>query len=166
MKQLILVRHAKSSWSDPGMRDFDRPLNERGERNAPEMGARLRAAGRVPQMIIASGARRAWSTARLMAAELDYPVADIEVIDALYEAPVNIWLGLIRGLPAHLDRVMMVGHNPGITELVNKLCPDARIENMPTCGVFCFEHGGADWGGVGSRRAHAWDFDYPKRVLS
>lgn len=163
MKQLIIVRHAKSSWADPGQRDFDRPLNGRGERNAPEMAQRLKARGLRPQLIVASGARRAHATAKLMAAVFGYPKADIEIVDALYEATPRVWLQQIRALPAKFDVVLMVGHNPELTALVAELCPGARIDNVPTCGVLCLDFAIHDWSGVGAAPPAAWHFDYPKK---
>jgi len=163
MKQLILVRHAKSSWSDPGQRDFDRPLNARGERNAPEMAARLAARGLRPQLIVASGARRALATAQLMAREFGYPKQDIEIVDALYEASPAVWLAQIAALPPRVDRALMVGHNPELTELANRLCPDARIDNVPTCGVLVLDFAVRDWASTAATRPSAWDFDYPRR---
>jgi phosphohistidine phosphatase len=164
MKQLILVRHAKSSWSEAGQRDFDRPLNPRGERNAPEMAARLAARGLHPGLIVASGARRALATAQLIAKELGYPNKDIEIVDALYASSPRVWLEQIASLPARFDTVLMVGHNPELTELVNRLCPAARIDNVPTCGVLWLAYEVEDWAAVAAAKPSAWDFDYPKRT--
>ena len=163
MKHLIIVRHAKSSWADPGQRDFDRPLNARGERNAPEMAARLKARGLRPQLIVASGARRALATAKLMAGVFGHAKADIEIVDALYEASPRVWLEQIGTLPAGIDTVMMVGHNPEITALVAQLCPQARIDNVPTCGVLCLDYEAGDWAGIARAKPVSWEFDYPKK---
>ena len=163
MHTLYLVRHAKSSWDNPGIRDFDRPLNGRGERNAPEMAGRLKARGLRPQLIVASGARRAHATAKLMAGVFGYAKADIEIVDALYEASPRVWLEQIRALPAGIDTVMMVGHNPEITALVAELCPEARIDNVPTCGVLCLDYEARDWAGIARAKPVSWDFDYPKK---
>ena len=163
MKQLIIVRHAKSSWADPGQRDFDRPLNGRGERNAPEMARRLKARGLRPQLIVASGARRAHATAKLMAEVFGYKKADIEIVDELYAASPHVWLEQIRALPAKLDTVMMVGHNPELTALVAELCPQARIDNVPTCGVLCLHYEVSDWAGIATAKPASWDFDSPKK---
>ena len=166
MKQLILVRHAKSSWADAGQRDFDRPLNGRGERNAPEMAARIAARGRRPQLIVASGARRALTTAQLKAKEFGYPKKDIEIVDALYEASPRVWLERIRALPAGVDTVMMVGHNPEITALVAGLCPQAHIDNVPTCGVLRLDYRVRSWKVVPAATPADWSFDYPKNPAS
>ncbi len=162
MKHLLIVRHAKSDWNDGTLRDIDRPLNKRGERDAPEMGARLKKRSLVPQQVIASPARRALRTAQLLAAQFDYALADIEIIDALYEAGVGDWLALIRALPEPLECVLVVGHNPTITELANLLCAAARIDNVPTCGVLHLGYGNTPWRSVAKVSPLEWDFDYPR----
>lgn len=163
MKRLILVRHAKSSWANPGQEDIDRPLNERGERNAPEMGRRLRERGELPARVVSSPARRALATARLMAAELGIARGDIVIEDALYEASVATWIKVITALPAGLDAVLMVGHNPTLTELANLLCRDVRVDNVPTCGVLRLDYEMRDWAEFPGIPPVAWFFDYPKR---
>lgn len=163
MKRLILARHAKSSWANPGQADIDRPLNERGERNAPEMGRRLRERGELPALVVSSPARRALATARLMAAELGIAPGDIVIEDALYEASVATWLRVIAGLPARVDAVLMVGHNPTLTELANLLCHGVRIDNVPTCGVLRLDYASRSWSGVTRSPPADWSFDYPKR---
>ncbi|MFM7274917.1 MAG: SixA phosphatase family protein, partial [Gammaproteobacteria bacterium] len=99
MKRLILCRHAKSSWADPGMADIDRPLNDRGKRDAPEMGRRLRERGVAPDLVVSSGARRARATARRIAAELGIDGDAVTIVERLYEASVATWLAVIGGLP-------------------------------------------------------------------
>jgi phosphohistidine phosphatase len=162
VKQLILVRHAKSSWKDPGLADADRPLNERGKRDAPDMGKRLARRGVRPDLIVSSPARRAVATAKLLAAELAYPPADIEIVKTLYEASEGVWLAIVRGLPAYVRSAMIVGHNPEITAFVNCLCP-AGIDNVPTCGMLILGYETDSWGDVGRCEALEWDFDYPRR---
>ncbi len=167
MKQLILVRHAKSNRANGG-RDFDRPLNVRGERDAPEMAVRLAVRGIRPQLIVASGARRALTTAQKMAAAFDYPLADIDIVDALYEASEQTWIAQIRALPAHRATVLMVGHNPEITAVVNRLCPLARIGSMPTCGVLLMEYAPAvdAWPDVPRSVPVRWRFSSRKNSAS
>jgi len=164
MKQLILVRHAKSSWSDPGRADVDRPLNDRGRRDAPTMGARIHARGPQPQRILSSHARRALHTAQLLADACGIARADIDIVDAIYEASPATLLATVRALPAKLSRVLLVGHNPGLTEFAHALCPDAGIDNMPTCGVLYLEFAVRDWKSIDREAPVAWAFDYPKRA--
>lgn len=162
MKRLILCRHAKSSWADPGMADIDRPLNDRGKRDAPEMGRRLRERGVAPDLVVSSGARRARATARRIAAELGIDGDAVTIVERLYEASVATWLAVIGGLPDSAGTVLLVGHNPGLTELANRLLADARIDNVPTCGVLCAEYPVRAWSAIPASRPSTWSFDYPK----
>jgi phosphohistidine phosphatase len=162
-RHLVLVRHAKSSWSDPGRADADRALNDRGLRDAPRMGARIHARGPQPQRILSSHARRALHTAQLIADACGYPRADIDIVDEIYEASPATLLTIVRALPARLFRVLLVGHNPGLTELANQLCPQARIENIPTGGVLYLDFAARDWTSIGDEPPVDWEFDYPKR---
>ena len=98
VKQLILVRHAKSDWGDPALGDHERPLNKRGQRNAPEMGERLAEREAHPDRIYTSSALRARTTAKIIAEVLDYPAEDIEQVESLYHAGVSTWLDFISGL--------------------------------------------------------------------
>lgn len=135
MKQLILVRHAKSSWKDSSLADIDRPLNGRGKRDAPRIGAWLASEGHYPDQIVSSPAKRARSTARKLAKALDYPKGDIAIEDALYA--FDDGAGVIAALTAlddaH-DRVLIVGHNPTFTTLAWRL-GGLELENLPTCGA-------------------------------
>lgn len=164
MKRLLLCRHAKSSWANPGQDDIDRPLNDRGKRNAPEMAQRLRERGEVPALIVSSPARRALATARLMADELGMAREDIVIEDALYEASVATWLRVIAALPTAADSVLMVGHNPTLTDVANRLCAAVRIDNIPTCGVMRLDYALGSWSAVPGSTPSEWAFDYPKRV--
>lgn len=134
MKTLILVRHAKSSWKDASLADRDRPLNKRGKRDAPEMGRRLAARGGAPDLIVSSPATRALATARIIAAAVGYPADRIREDERLYLANPAELLEAIRDLEDGYERVFVLGHNPGLTELVNGLSEPA-VDNVPTCGV-------------------------------
>lgn len=134
MKTLYLLRHAKSSWDDAGLDDYHRPLNQRGERDAPRMGKRLRHAGINPNLICSSSAVRAISTARLVAAELGYPAESIQQDKRLYHAGPEEILDVLRSIAPATDSVMLVGHNPGFTEFANDLLNE-DIDNLPTAGV-------------------------------
>lgn len=164
MKRLILVRHAKSSWADPGQDDIDRPLNDRGKRDAPEMARRLRERAEVPTLVMSSPARRALTTARLMVEEFGIARDEIVIEDALYEASVDTWLRAIAALPQAADAVLMVGHNPTLTDLGNVLCKAVRIDNIPTCGVLRLDYPLRSWEAVPDSEPSDWFFDYPKRA--
>lgn len=162
MKRLYLVRHAKSSWNDSRLSDFERPLNERGERDAPVMGKRL-AAGKIkPDVLITSAAKRAQTTARTIAGEIGYPLDRIIVEKELYLADVKYLFKFIRHLDDELDEVMLFGHNPGFTEVANYLTRE-KIENMPTCSIFCIDFDVDSWRDISGHSGICRFFDYPKK---
>lgn len=163
MKTLILVRHAKSSWRDDSLADRDRPLNRRGERDAPEMGRRLAARGGPPDLIVSSPATRALTTARIIAEAVGYPVDGIREDERLYLASPPELLEAIRGLDDRHDRVFLFGHNPGLTELVNELSEPA-IDNVPTCGVVELRLAADRWADLSPDTVRRADFDTPKNV--
>ena len=161
MKRLTLIRHAKSSWKDSAVDDFDRPLNKRGERDAPEMGRRLAAAGFAPDLIVTSPARRAAETAREIARRIDYPKDAIRLEEDLYLASAGKLLDFVQALDDALSEVALVGHNPGLTELCNQL-GGLRIDNLPTAGVVQLELDARSWSEAGARGARLLLFDSPK----
>ena len=138
MKRLTLVRHAKSSWKNAALSDFDRPLNGRGKRDAPRIGAYLAEQGVAPDIVLASPARRARKTAQLLGATLPAAAGRILFDPALYEADAALLLERVRALDEAWLHVMLVGHNPGLTDLVNLLA-NAGLDNLPTCGVAVIE---------------------------
>jgi len=162
MKTLILIRHAKSSWKNPGLPDRLRPLNKRGKRDAPVMGERLAERGIEVDRVITSPATRALATAEVITGEIGFPWEDIIVDERLYLADASEILEVIQGLDDHLDCVMCFGHNPGLTALVNHFSP-YQIDNMPTCGVIELRFDAATWALVGEFEPIEVDFDYPKK---
>jgi len=161
MKRLTLIRHAKSSWKDLLLPDSERPLNGRGKRDAPLMGARLAIAGFKPELIVTSPAKRARKTAAAISKQLSrHP--DIVEDPRIYGAGTTDLLDLIGGLPIDLEDVAIVGHNPGLTELANLLA-DAGIGNVPTTGVVRLELDIALWSEVEPGLGRLVDFDWPKR---
>ena len=163
MKELILVRHAKSSWKDSTLRDHERPLNKRGKRDVPEMGERLARSGYAPDLMVSSSAVRALDTARTIAGELGYRRERIAVEDRLYHAGVAELLQVIRGVDDSVDSLMLFGHNPGLTDLANHLGP-REIFNMPTCAVLHLRFQAENWAAVGNEPGDEILYDYPKRV--
>ncbi len=162
MKRLTLVRHAKSSWKDASVADFERPLNERGKRDAPRMGARLAAAGFRPDLLVSSPAKRARATAERIASAIDYPAERIVFEEGLYDASPDELLAVIQALPAGLAHVALVAHNPGLSELHNRLA-DRRIDDIPTGGVVQLELSVGEWKQVRAGCARLLAFDYPKK---
>ena len=163
MKDLILVRHAKSSWRDPSLDDHSRPLNKRGKRDAPEMGDRLARRGYAPDLLISSSAVRALETARTIAEKLDYPQSRIRVEKLLYLAGVDVLLEVVRGVASTVETLILFGHNPGFTDLSNLLGP-RDIFNMPTCGVLHLRFDTATWNAFGQVTGEEVFYDFPKRV--
>ncbi len=164
MKKLYLLRHAKSSWGDAGLKDFNRPLNKRGLEDAPMIGKRLHEADpQPPDLIMSSPAKRAATTARLIADEIGYPTDDIRFHAGLYLASVPDLLDILHETEDSIDKLMVVGHNPGLTDLTVYLT-DYLIDNMPTCGVFCIEVLGESWQALGRRCGKVTYFDYPEKI--
>lgn len=161
MKELIIVRHAKSSWRDSGLDDRERPLNKRGERDAPEMGARLARRKDRPDLIVSSPAVRALATARIIARKLDYARKDIVLIERLYGADLDELLDVIRKADESVATLLLFGHNPGLTQLANHLGP-REIPNLPTCGVLHLRFDADIWAVVGFARGEEVLFDFPK----
>lgn len=121
MKTVILMRHAKSSWDHPALKDLERPLNARGERDAPLMGSHFSTWGLTPDLLISSPAVRARETAIRVARALPYPEENIRIAPALYEQGVAGILSVIHALPETLQSVCLLGHNPDISETVGLL---------------------------------------------
>lgn len=144
MKNLLLIRHAKSRWDDAGLSDRERRLNKRGKRDAPAMGLLLKEKGLLPDLILSSPAKRAAKTAKLIAEAIGYPKKQIDIRDDIYEQSLDALLGLIAGLDDGQERVFLIGHNPEITALANRLT-GADIENVPTCGVVSVEFSYVRW---------------------
>lgn len=161
MKSIILVRHAKSSWNNPGVKDFDRPLNDRGERDSPVMARRLTDAGVIPSLLVSSPAVRAATTARNFAGVFGIHPKSIQFEEALYLAPPEVFTNLIRSLPDEHDTVFIFSHNPGITEFANRLT-NTRIDDMPTCSVFAVKTDNTRWADFSEEKNEFWFFDYPK----
>lgn len=161
MKTLTLVRHAKSSWKRPELSDLERPLNKRGKRDAPSMGKRLAKRGARPDHIISSPAKRALATARIIVGELGREESEIEVDERFYHSSASELVDVISGFDNRWDQVMIFGHNPEMTEIVNRLSSE-YVENVPTCGVvqLTFDVGG--WEELAGPVRGRMAMDYPK----
>ncbi len=164
MKRLILLRHAKSSWSDDGLPDSERPLSGRGERDAPRMGARLRERSIRPNLVLSSTALRARQTATLVARALDYLDNGIRLDARLYLAtPVEI-LAVVTEQADAVDCLLVVGHNPGLTELTNLLLPELELANLPTAGAVVVDCAAERWAEIRSAQRQLVHYDYPKNA--
>jgi phosphohistidine phosphatase len=156
-----MVRHAKSSWKDPDLADHQRPLNKRGKKAAPEMGRRLRKRGGLPDMIVSSDARRAVDTAVSMAEMLGLSPQAIRQTPELYHGTPDRILAVVHQLDDQWERVMLVGHNPGFTEMVNRFTP-APIANIPTAGVVELRFNTRSWRNICRDNLESSWFDFPK----
>lgn len=163
MKTLLLVRHAKSDWNDPALKDFDRPLNDRGKRDAPMMAERLSAKKIRIDAIISSPAKRAKKTAEIFAKEFKNEKDDILFLDELYLAVPSVFFDVIRKADNKYKTIAVFSHNPGITDFANMLA-NVRIDNIPTCGVFGVKADIKSWKDFESAEKEFWMFDYPKSV--
>ena len=164
MKILILVRHAKSSWDHQGLDDLDRPLNEKGKKDAPEMARRIKNRGLKIDQIITSTAKRARRTARFFAEEFDIKKDDMVLTDSLYMANRSGFHNTIASIKDKEKIVALFSHNPGITDFVNSLT-NVRIDDMPTCGVFAVQADTDSWTRFENAEKSFLFFDYPKNPL-
>lgn len=162
MKTIVIVRHAKSSWNDLSLSDHQRPLNKRGKRDAPVMGARLADWGLPVDRVISSSAVRALTTAEIITREMDFPWDELQIEDGLYHASEEDMLDLIQEQEDHIDGLMLFGHNPGMTYLVNDLS-NLDLDNLPTCGVVVLKFDVYSWPEVGEGIAISAEMDFPKK---
>lgn len=160
VKQLLVIRHAKSDQSFWG-NDFERPLNDRGHRDAPVMAERLLQKEISIDLFVASPAKRAKTTAEYFCKIYKRPVDDILFVSALYHAPASVFYQVINGLADEANTVAVFSHNPGITEFVN-MPTNARLDNMPTCGIFGVKAVCNHWTDFTKAPKDFWVFDYPK----
>lgn len=165
MKTLLVVRHAKSSWDRFDQPDIERPLNDRGKKDAPDMAQRLKEKGLKIDLFVASPAKRAKKTARLFAEEYKVNKDDILIREELYEPSVENFYKVATSLPDKQDVIALFSHNPGISEFVNTLT-NVRIDDMPTCGIFAVSADTNKWSEFREAPKQFLFFDYPKNPLS
>jgi phosphohistidine phosphatase len=162
MKTLLLLRHAKSSWKDESLPDRERPLNKRGKQDAPRMGALLREKSLLPDLVLSSPARRARLTVELALAESGY-AGQVEYREELYSFEAEPYLKALSGLPDRCQQVLLVGHNPAMEELVERL--SGEVQPVPTAGLAQIELPIEHWGELarsrGGRLVNLW---HPKEV--
>ena len=161
MKTLYLVRHAKSSWKHPELSDFERPLNKRGKNDATFMGKLLSDKGVNPGLVISSPAKRASTTAKIIASEINFPKEKIVLDENIYEATGRRLLEIISKTEEKYNSVMIFGHNPGLTVLNNNLS-NKFIDNIPTCGVVALKFK-TKWNEIKLNSAGFIFFEYPKK---
>jgi phosphohistidine phosphatase len=164
--RLTLLRHAKTEAQHSGQEDWDRMLEPRGQRDAPEMARRLRERHLKPDLVITSPAVRALTTAQIFMRELHLAASKLQQDERLYLASPKVLMEVIRELGGTARHLMIVGHNPGLTEFADRVSADREIDNMPTCAIYTLEFEIDDW------RELEWDsgmnaeLDYPKNCSS
>ena len=164
MKTLYLLRHAKSSWDDIGLSDRQRPLANRGKRNAPEMGKRFADRGEQLERVLSSPAVRAHSTAQLFCEACGFPSDDIVIEPGLYFSGSGAVEDLIRTQDDGVRSLMLVFHNPDITYFANSIDYAMSIDNVPTSGLVCFHCDIAQWRDWSRDNTVFEYFDYPKNL--
>ena len=165
MKILTIVRHAKSSWSDTGLSDAKRPLNRRGKHDAPMMGERMLEHGIRPSLIVSSPATRAWTTATIIAKAINYPREFLQKEKGLYLASLDGILDVVVAQDNAFNNLMIVGHNPGLTDFVNFLVP-GLTNNLPTAGVVSVEIKQDDWSLYERPATKLLIHDWPKKATA
>jgi phosphohistidine phosphatase len=161
MKQLLVVRHAKSSWAIEGQDDFDRPLNDRGHRDAPIMAQRVHDKYGKIDAFVSSPAMRALTTAAYFAKEYGFHKKDLLLFRELYHATPPVFFDVISRIDDDIKTAAVFSHNPGITAFAN-LLGVAQVDDMPTCAVFAVRADIKHWKDFRSAKKAFWFFDYPK----
>lgn len=163
MKTLYLLRHAKSSWKQPEIPDFERPLNTRGKKDASLMGKLLKEKSLNIDVIISSPAKRAKKTAKKVAKKIAYKKEKIVLKQEIYEANISEIFGILEQINADIHSVMLVGHNPTLTDVANLLLKDAKIDNIPTAGVVAITFNCQKWSEIEEIKGNLIFFEYPKK---
>lgn len=164
MKTLYLVRHAKSSWKDESLSDFERPLNKRGKRDAPFMGKLMKQQGIKPDILISSPANRALTTAKIFCNEIGYPFEKLIIEPKLYMASSQHIFELVKNFDDKYESVMLFSHNPGLTSFVN-IFLNRKIDNIPTCGIAALQIDIEYWEEIQTEKYELLFFEYPKKYF-
>lgn len=162
MKKIYLVRHAKSSWDDKNLADWERPLNKRGKQDAPLMGKRLAARGIMPDLLVTSHAKRARKTAEKIATEIGYPKDRIVIKEQIYSDGIGGIIKIFTHMDDEVSELMLIGHNPDLTILASGLA-NKDFVNIPTCGMVCLEFSTSSWNKVSTDNCKLVFFDFPKK---
>jgi phosphohistidine phosphatase len=161
MKKLYIIRHAKSSWDDTDQPDFERPLNNRGVHDADKIAQKLNVEKISPDLILSSPAKRALTTANIFAVKLNYPIEKIVVVEKIYEAGLKELTSVLQAIENSYKNVMLFGHNPGLTSLVNMLS-DKPVPHLPTCAVVGLKFNIESWEELERYSGEIFLFEFPK----
>lgn len=160
MRELILIRHAKSDWSNPLLDDFERPLNKRGEKNAPFMAKILKKEIQKPDLIISSPSFRTKLTLEYFLKEFEYK-GEVIFEKSIYEAPFENLLKVIKNIDDKYKTIFLIGHNPGLNDLANFLLGSFE-DNIPTSGVLKIDFDTNSWENISKDNSKLIFFKYPK----
>lgn len=164
MKELYLLRHAKSDWDDDSISDHERPLNKRGFRDAPAMGKFMKQEGIIPDLVLASTALRAKTTAEQVIKEINGKESEIVFLSTLYLASATEILSQIKKTDESFEKLLLVAHNPGLTVAVNRLAGNhVDSIDVPTCGLAQFIYPGK-WCDAGDSNFRLIHFYSPKQI--
>lgn len=162
MKTLYIIRHAKSSWGDMSLPDFERPLNDRGKQDAPVMAERMIKRKANIDIFISSTAKRALKTCKLFCKVYKKDEEAIIRLDELYHASRDSFYNVVRTIDDRIDSAAIFSHNPGITDFVNDIQSKVKLDNMPTCAVFAINLNAKNWKDFSPEVNSFLFFDYPK----
>ncbi len=162
MKKLFLVRHAKSSWENNKLKDIERPLNKRGEKDAPFMGGLMKEKQVKPDLMISSPAERALKTAKLFCKMIGITEDQILVEKELYEAGRKDILIVIQNFDNKIKSAMLFSHNPGLTDLASFLT-SGNVYDLPTCGIVALNCKINNWSELNDSNCKLEFFEYPKK---
>jgi phosphohistidine phosphatase len=165
VRRLTLMRHAEARWQDPGLPDSDRPLNRRGVAAAEAMGRRLRELELVPQLLLTSPARRTLQTAEIVARGLSLPARRLVREEALYLASATDILRVVRAAGPRVTHLMVVTHNPGLSELVQRLTPETAASGLDTAAVCSMVLECRDWHALDAHCVREVRHESPPRKL-
>lgn len=160
MKEVLALRHAKSSWAEPGLADHDRPLDGRGERDAPEMGRRLTARDLVPERLLSSTARRARQTAEAVAGAMGLGADRLATDDRLYLAAPEEILAVLQETDDAIARLLFVAHNPGIHSFAHHF-GGLDVGKFPTAALARIQWPTNHWSEIGSQPGRLLLYDFP-----
>jgi phosphohistidine phosphatase len=163
MKELLIVRHAKSSWDFSGLSDIDRPLNERGIRDAVIMADHLKKKELTPDLLISSPAHRAMATSSFLINHMSIKPEMVKITSDIYESSATSILNVVNSISDYYNRVFLVGHNPGLTDFVNLFFTDF-LDNLPTCGVAYFQFNTSNWKSIHIDNAKLLNLWFPKSL--
>lgn len=163
MKTLYLVRHAKSSWKHPELEDHERPLLEKGKKRTRKIIEFLLEKNITVSYMISSPAVRSYETARYIAAAFGYPLEKIKLSPHLYYGNHSSMLSIIQAIPDAFTNVMVIGHNPSITNFVNRFFTPS-MDYLPTSGVICIQFDTDHWGKIAEAATHLGFIVYPRMI--